>query len=48
MGKRPLGRPRNRWEENIRIDLEETVVSAKNWVVSLRIGIIGQPLLVLH
>ena len=21
-GKRPLGRPRRRWEENIRIDLE--------------------------
>ena len=22
-GKRPLGRPRRRWEENIRIDLQE-------------------------
>ena len=22
-GKRPLGRPRRRWEENIRMDLEE-------------------------
>ena len=22
-GKRPLGRPRRRWEDNIRIDLEE-------------------------
>jgi hypothetical protein len=23
-GKRPLGRPRSRWEENIRLDLRET------------------------
>ena len=22
-GKRPLGRPRRRWEDNIRMDLEE-------------------------
>ena len=22
-GKRPLGRPRRRWEENIKMDLEE-------------------------
>jgi hypothetical protein len=22
-GKRPLGRPKRRWEENIRMDLEE-------------------------
>jgi hypothetical protein len=24
-GKRPLGRPRHRWEGNVRMDLEETV-----------------------
>jgi hypothetical protein len=24
-GKRPLGRPRRRWVDNIRIDLEEVV-----------------------
>ena len=29
-GKRPLGRPRRRWEDNIRIDLVE--ISAGNWV----------------
>ena len=29
-GKRPLGRPRRRWEENIRMDLEEIGVSTKN------------------
>ena len=28
-GKRPLGRPRRRWEENIRMDLEEIGI---NWV----------------
>ena len=29
-GKRPLGRPRRRWEDNIRMDLEEIVISAGN------------------
>ena len=33
-GKRPLGRPRHRWEDNIRIDLEEIVINAGNWVDS--------------
>jgi hypothetical protein len=33
-GKRPLGRPRRRWEDNIRMDLEETVVNTRNWVDS--------------
>ena len=31
-GKRPLGRPRRRWEDNIRMDLEEIGISAGNWV----------------
>ena len=26
-GKRPLGRPRRRWEDNIRMDLEEAGVN---------------------
>ena len=30
----PLGRPRRRWEDNIRMDLEETGISAGNWVDS--------------
>ena len=34
IGKRPLGRPRRRWENNIRIDLEEMSISAGNWVDS--------------
>ena len=33
-GKRPLGRPRRRWEDNIRTDLEEIGINAENWVDS--------------
>ena len=33
-GKRPLGRPRCRWEDNIRMDLEEIGINAGNWVDS--------------
>ena len=29
-----MGRPRRRWEDNIRIDLEEIGVNAGNWVDS--------------
>ena len=32
--KRPLGRPRRRWEDNIRMDLEEIYINAGNWVDS--------------
>ena len=31
-GKRPLGRPRRRWKDNIRMDLEEIGINAGNWV----------------
>ena len=33
-GKRPLGRPRRRWEDNIRMDLEEIGINAGNLVDS--------------
>ena len=33
-GKRLLGRPRRRWEDNIRIDLEEIGINAGNLVHS--------------
>ena len=33
-GKRPMGRPRRRWEDNIRMDLEEIGINAGNWVDS--------------
>ena len=32
--QRPLGRPRRRWEDNIRMDLEEIGIYAVNWVDS--------------
>ena len=41
IGKRPLGKPRRRWEDNIRMDLEEIGINVGNY---LRIGIIGEPL----
>ena len=44
-GKRPLGRPRRRWEDNIRIDLEEIGKMRGIGLIRLRIGIIGEPLL---
>ena len=33
-GKRPLGRPRHRWEDNIKMDLEEIGINAGNLVDS--------------
>ena len=42
--KRPLGRPRCRWEENIRMDLNEIVSMRGIGLIRLRIGIIGEPL----
>jgi hypothetical protein len=31
-GKRPLGRPRRRWEDNIKLDLRETGIDGSNWI----------------
>jgi hypothetical protein len=31
-GKRPLGRPRPRWEDNIKMDLRETGIDGPNWI----------------
>jgi hypothetical protein len=31
-GKRPLGRPRHRWEDDIKMDLRETGISGANWI----------------
>jgi hypothetical protein len=33
-GKRPLGRPRRRWEDNIRMDLKEIGINTRNCVGS--------------
>ena len=32
-GKRPLGRPRCRWEDNIKIDIQEVGGSCGDWMV---------------
>ena len=31
-GKRPLGRPRHRWEDNIKIDLQEVGCGRLDWI----------------
>jgi hypothetical protein len=31
-GKRPPGRPRRRWEDNIKMDLRETGIDGLNWI----------------
>ena len=31
-GKKPLRRPRRRWEDNIKMDLEELCCWGKNWI----------------
>jgi hypothetical protein len=31
-GKRPLGRPRCRWEDHVRMDLLEVVCGSKGWI----------------
>jgi hypothetical protein len=31
-GKRPLGRPRRRWEDNIKMDLWEIGIDRANWI----------------
>ena len=40
-GKRPLGRPTRRWEDNIKMDLQEVVWTRSSW---LRIGTGGRHL----
>jgi hypothetical protein len=31
-GKRPLGRPRRRWEDNVRMDLQEVGCGREDWI----------------
>jgi hypothetical protein len=37
-GRRPLGRPRRRWEDNIKVDLQEVGWGAWTGLIWLRIG----------
>ena len=41
-GKRRSRRPRRRWEETIRMSLEEIDVNRRIWLIGLRIGIIDE------
>ena len=38
-GKRPLGRPRRRWEDNIKMDLQE--VGGGRWIFRKLEGVVG-------
>ena len=40
-GKGPVGRPRCRWKERIRMDFKDIVVNMRDGFIRLRIGIIG-------
>jgi len=31
-GKRPMGRPRRRWEDNIKMDLQEVSYEGMEWI----------------
>jgi hypothetical protein len=31
-GKRPMGRPRHGWEDNIKLDLREIGIDGVNWI----------------
>ena len=31
-GKRPIGRPRRRWKDNIKIDLQEMGCAGMDWI----------------
>ena len=31
-GKRPLGRPRHRWEGNIKMDIQEVICGGVDWI----------------
>jgi hypothetical protein len=41
-GKRPLGRPRRSWEDNIKMDLQEVGWEAWTGLIWLRIGTGGE------
>ena len=43
-GKSPLGRPRRRWEDNIKMDLQEVGCGAWTGLIRLRIGTDGRRL----
>ena len=40
-GKRPLGRPKCRWEHNIIMDLKEMVCDSENWIDTAHVRMNG-------
>jgi hypothetical protein len=32
-GKRPLGRPKHKWENNIKMDLRKIGIDGANWIL---------------
>jgi len=40
-GKKTLGRPRCRWEDNIKVDLQEVGRGVMDWFKVFRIGTVG-------
>jgi hypothetical protein len=40
-GKRPLGRPKHRWEDHIKMDLREIGWGDMDWIVWLKIRATG-------
>jgi len=43
-GKRPLGRHRHRWENNIKMDLQEVGCRVMDWIELAQLGEVGGPL----
>jgi hypothetical protein len=37
-GKRPMGKPRRRWEDNIKMDLQEVVGGYVDWSAVMNFG----------
>jgi hypothetical protein len=37
-GKRPLGRPRRRWENNVKMDLQEVGFGGMDWIDLCHLG----------
>jgi hypothetical protein len=40
-GKRPLGRPRHRWEDGVRMDLRETGLGHVDWIRLAQDGLVA-------
>jgi hypothetical protein len=43
-GKRSLGRPRRRWKDNIKMDLQEVGCAGMDWIELVQVGTGGRHL----